>query len=165
MDEFNLLNKPDDKVKEIKQLIEDNKRLDIFYSAFSAKISSHLTNPWENKDEINKLSDYIHNIFDDKEKLTNIFDLFLDKSKYTKNEISSATAEILQYSLKYCINSDEISDDYENLYYPLYTGDHDINSYIPGNDIKERNIYVCYSKIKKYLNENSPKSRCIYMYL
>ena len=86
----------------------------------------------------------------------------MDKSKYIKNEINSNTAEILLYSLKYCINSDEISDDSENMYYPLYTGDKVINSYIPGNDIKERNIYDCYNKIKKYLNEN-PSNHGVYI--
>ena len=161
-DEFNLLNKPDDKRSELQKLIENNNRLDIFYSAFSAKISSHLSNSGENKDKINKLSDCIHTIFDDKEKLINIFNLFLDKSKYTKKRINSITIEILQFCLKYCINSDEISDDYENMYYPLYSGDKIINSYIPGNDIKPRNIYDCYSKIKKYLDEN-PSNHGVYI--
>ena len=165
-DEFNLLNKclenSGDKVNELKELIEKNKRLDIFYSAFSAKISSHLSNSGENKEKINILSDCIHNIFDGKEKLTNIFDLFLDKSKYTRSEINSASAEILQFSLKFCIKADEISDDYENLYYPLYSGDKVIDSFIPGNDIKESNIYDCYSKIKKYLNDN-PSNHGVYI--
>ena len=161
-EEFNLLNKTDDKKDELKKLIESNNRLDIFYSAFSAKISSHLSNPGENKDKINKLSDCIHSIFDSKEKLSNIFNLFLDKSKYSKKRINSITIEILQFCLKFCINADEIYDDYENMYYPLYTGDKIINSYIPGNDIKARNIYDCYSKIKKYLNEN-PSNHGVYI--
>lgn len=71
--EFNLLNKLDDNVNELKQLIENKNRLDIFYSAFSAKISSHLSNPGENKDAINLLSNSIHTIFDRKEKLKNKF--------------------------------------------------------------------------------------------
>ena len=77
--EFNLLNKLDDNVNELKQLIENKNRLDIFYSAFSAKISSHLSNPGENKDaitvssEFNLLSNSIHTIFDRKEKLKNKF--------------------------------------------------------------------------------------------
>ena len=70
--EFNLLNKLDDNVNELKQLIENKNRLDIFYSAFSAKISSHLSNPGENKDAINLLSNSIHTIFDRKEKLKTI---------------------------------------------------------------------------------------------
>ena len=118
-------------------MIESKNRLDKFYSVFSAKISFHLSNPAENKDKIILLSDFIHNEFNDKEKLTNIYDLFLDKEKYTKYEINSFVAEILQFSLKYCINSDKISDDYDNIYYPLlYVGDENIDSYIPGNDIK-----------------------------
>ena len=153
-DEFNLLNKPDDKTNELKELIEKNNRLDIFYSAFSAKISSLLSNPGENKTKINSLSNCIHNLFDNKEKLTNIFELFLYKSKYAKKEINLHTIEILQYSLKYCINADEIKDDYDNLYYPLYSGDKCISSYIPGNDIKSRKLYDCYIKIKNYLNEH-----------
>ena len=162
IEEFNLLNKPDDKKEELKKLIESGNRLDIFYSAFSAKISSHLSNPGENKDKINKLSDYIYNIFDSKEILSNIFNLFLDKSKYTKKRINSITIEILQFCLKFCINADEVYDDYENIYYPLYTGDKIINSYIPGNDIKARNIYDCYSKIKKYLN-TKPSNHGVYI--
>ena len=67
------MNKLDDNVNELKQLIENKNRLDIFYSAFSAKISSHLSNPGENKDAINLLSNSIHTIFDRKEKLKNKF--------------------------------------------------------------------------------------------
>ena len=165
-DEFNLLTKCLEKsanqINELKKLIESNKRIDIFYSVFSAKISSHLSNSGENKGKISILSECINNIFDDKKKLTNIFNLFLDKSKYTKDEINSTTAEILQFSLKYCIKSDEISDNWENLYYPLYTGERIINSYIPGNDIKDVNIYDCYIKIKRYLNEH-PSNHGVYL--
>ena len=167
-DEFNLLNKclenSNDKVNELKELIEKNKRLDIFYSVFSAKISSHLSNSGENKEKINTLSNCVRGIFDDKQQLINILNLFLDKSNYAKSEINSASVEMLQFSLKYCIKSDEISEDYENLYYPLYSGDKVIDSFIPGNDIKERNIYDCYTKIKKYLNDN-PSNHGVYMYL
>ena len=159
-EEFKLLTiyleNPGDKENELKELIEKYNRLDIFYSVFSAQISSHLSNSAANKDKITLLSNVIHNIFDGKEKLTNIFDLFMDKSKYTKKVINSVTAEILQFSLEYCINSDEISNDYDNLYFPLYSGDSNINSYFPGNDIKECYIYDCYTKIKKYLEEQSP---------
>ena len=166
-DEFNLLNKclenSNDKVNELKELIEKNKRLDIFYSVFSAKISSHLSNSGENKEKINTLSNCVRGIFDDKQQLINILNLFLDKSNYAKSEINSASVEMLQFSLKYCIKSDEISEDYENLYYPLYSGDKVIDSFIPGNDIKERNIYDCYTKIKKYLNDN-PSNHGVYMY-
>ena len=165
-DEFNLLTKcieiSSDNENELKKLIENNNRLDIFYSVFSTKISSHLSNSGENKNKINLLSDVIHNLFGDQENLTNIFDLFLDKSKYIKNEINSATVEILQYSLKYCILSDKIIEDDDNLYNPLYSGDNINNSFIPGNDIKDNNIYDCYSKIRKYLNEN-PSNHGLYI--
>ena len=165
-DEFNLLTKcieiSSDNENELKKLIENNNKLDIFYSVFSTKISSHLSNSGENKNKINLLSDVIHNLFGDQENLTNIFDLFLDKSKYIKNEINSATVEILQYSLKYCILSDKIIEDDDNLYNPLYSGDNINNSFIPGNDIKDNNIYDCYSKIRKYLNEN-PSNHGLYI--
>ena len=150
-----------DKEKEIKKLIKDN-RLDIFYSVFSTKISAYLSNPLGNEDKIKLLSNIIHNIFDGKEKLIKIFDLFLDKSKYDKVPINSNIAEILQFSLKYCINADDISDDYDNMYYPLYSGEKNINLYIPGNDIKDRKIYDCYSNIKKFLNEN-PSNYGVYI--
>ena len=164
--EFNLLTKSievsGDKENELKRYIEENNRIDIFFSVFSAKISSHLSNTGDNKDKINLLSKIVHKIFSDKEKLLNILDLFLDKSKYTKQDINSYTAEILQYSLKYCILSDEISDDDNNMYYPLYSGDKNINCFIPGNDIKKSNIYDCYSNIKKILNEN-PSNHGVYI--
>ena len=89
--------------------------------------------------------------------------LFLNKSKYTKSDINSYTSEILQFSLKYCIKSDEISDDYDNMYYPLYSENKIIDSFIPDNDIKERNIYDCYSKIERYLN-NYPLRHGVYIY-
>ncbi len=150
-----------DKEDELKKLIKEN-RLDIFYSVFSTKISAHLSSPSVNEDKIKLLSNIIHNIFDGKEKLINIFDLFLDISKYDKVPISPNIAEILQFSLKYCINADNISDEYDNMYYPLYCNDMNINSYIPGNDIKDRKIYDCYSKIKKFLNEN-PSNYGVYI--
>ena len=40
------------------------------------------------------------------------------------------------------------------MYYPLYSDDKDISSYIPGNDIKECEIYNFYSKIKNKLDNH-----------
>ena len=143
-----------EKQNELKQLIEDNKRLDIFYSVFLSKISANLSNNSEsNNEKIKLLSRIIEDNFENKEKLMNIFNLFLDKSKYKRAKINSTTAEILQYSLKFCLNSDEIISDDENMYYPLYSDEDNINSYIPGNDIKERRIYDDYIKIKQYLDQ------------
>ena len=142
-------------------MISDN-RPDIFYSVFSTKISSHLSNPSYSNDKTNILSNIIHNVYDGKEKLINIYKLFLDRTKYTKSKINLNTAEILQFCLRFCLNADEISGDYDNIYYPLYCGDQNINSYIPGNDIKERKIYYIYSKIKKYLYEH-PSSHGVYI--
>ena len=147
-----------DKENELKKLINSNNRIDIFYSVFLTKISSHIGD----KDKISLLSNIIHNIFEDKEKLTNIFDLFLDKKKYTKADINSNILEILQFSLKFCINADEIIEDYDNIYNPLYCGDKEINSYIPGNDIKNYKIFDSYSKIKNYLN-NNPSNYGVYI--
>lgn len=147
------LNNSDDKESELEELINSNS-LDIFYSVFSIKISAHLSEFLDDNDQIKILRNIIQNIFSGKEKLLNIFELFLDKSKYTKTEITPRIDEILQFSLRYCLNSDEISKEYDNMYYPLYIDDKDISSYIPGNDIKEREIYNSYSKIKNKLDNH-----------
>ena len=146
---------------ELENLIQKNKT-DIFYSVFSTKISANLSNTTGNEEKIRFLSDITHSIYDSKEKLLKIFELFLNKSKYTKCNINSNVAEILQFSLKFCLNSDEISEDYDNIYYPLYSYEKNINCYIPGNDIKDRKIYLAYSKIKKYLDTN-PSSHGVYI--
>ena len=140
-------------ISELKDLIEKNE-LDIFYSVFSTKISPHLSSNMTNNDKIKILSDFIEDNFYSKEKLLNIFKLFLDKSKYNKSEINLNRAEILQFCLRYCINSDEISRSFDNIYYPLYEDNPNITSYIPGNDLKERKIYYTYIQIKNYLLSN-----------
>ena len=140
----------DDNESELKKLINEN-RHDIFYSVFSTKISSHLNNTLEEDKQKKKLSNLINHLFNDKDKLLNIFKLFLDKSKYKKYKINLKDAEKLQYSLRFCIDADKISEDYNNIYYPLYCDEENISSYIPGNDLKERKIYNNYSKIKNYL--------------
>ena len=150
-----------DKESELKELIESN-RLDIFYSVFSTKVSAHLQNSNTDDNQIKILRNIIQNTFSDKEKLLNIFELFLDKSKYTKCEINAKKSEILQFSLRFCLNSDEISEEYDNMYYPLYGDDKNISSYIPGNDIKEHKIYNSYSKIKNYL-DNHPSNHGVYV--
>ena len=157
----NCLQNLGEKENELKEIISDN-TLDIFYSVFSTKISSYLSNSLGNEDKIKILSDITYNIFKGKEKLFNIFKLFLDKSKYTKSTINYNTAIILQFCLRFCLNSDEISEDDNHIYYPLYSDEKDINSYIPGNDIKYCKLYNDYSKIKKYL-ENNPSSHGIYV--
>ena len=149
------------KQNELEELINDN-TLDIFYSVFSTKISSYLLNPSENDDKIKILSDIIYNKFKDKEKLFNIFKLFLDKSKYTKSNINLETVQILQFCLRFCLNADEISEEDNHIYYPLYSDENDISSYIPGNDIKDCKLYNDYSKIKKYL-DNNPSYHGIYV--
>ena len=150
-----------DKENELIELINDN-TLEIFYSVFSTKMSPYLSNPTiSNDNQMKILTKIIRNKFDDKEKLLNIFELFLDKSKYKKKYINSKTAEILQFSLRFCLNADKINDDDNHIYYPLYSGNTK-NSYIPGNDIKECKIYNDYSKIKKYL-DNNPSSHGIYI--
>ena len=149
------------KESELKELIESN-RLDIFYSVFSTKVSAHLQNSNTDDNQIKILRNIIQNTFSDKEKLLNIFELFLDKSKYTKCEINAKKSEILQFSLRFCLNSDEISEEYNNMYYPLYGDDKNISSYIPGNDIKEHKIYNSYSKIKNYL-DNHPSNHGVYV--
>ena len=158
----NYLESSGNEESELKELIQNKKRDDIFYSAFSAKISAHLSNPIENNDKINLLSEFIHNIYEDKEKLINIYDLFLDKSSYTKKKISPKTAEILQYCLKYCINADDICDERNKIYYPLYNDQKDFDFYLPGNDIPNRKIYDFYSKIKDYL-DNNPSNHGVYI--
>ena len=147
------LNNSDDKESELEELINSNS-LDIFYSVFSNKISAHLSEFLDDDNQIKRLRNIIQNIFSGKEKLLNIFELFLDKSKYTKAEITPRITEILLFSLKFCLNSDEISEEYDNMYYPLYSDDKDISSYIPGNDIKECEIYNSYSKIKNKLDNH-----------
>ena len=163
-EEFNklsyCLNNSGDKESELIELINNNNRFDIFYSVFSTKISAYLSSPNDDKKEI--LSNIIQNAFDEKEKLLNIFKLFIDTSKYNKINISIKSAEILQFSLRYCLNSDEISEDYDNIYYPLYCNDQNISSFIPGNDLKESKIYSAYSKIKKYLDTH-PSSHGVYI--
>jgi hypothetical protein len=163
-EEFNklsyCLNNSGDKESELIELINKNNRFDIFYSVFSTKISAYLSSPNDDKKEI--LSNIIQNAFDEKEKLLNIFKLFIDTSKYNKTNISIKSAEILQFSLRYCLNSDEISEDYDNIYYPLYCNDQNISSFIPGNDLKESKIYSSYSKIKKYLDTH-PSSHGVYI--
>ena len=160
-EEFNLLslclNNQIEKQNELEQLIEKNKRIDIFYSVFSSKISAHLSNNIEENDnKIKVLSNIIQKIFNDKEKLMNIFNLFLDSTNYEKTKITPYIAEILQYCLKFCINADDISSNYDNMYYPLYNNDDIKDYYYPGNDIKDRNIYDAFTKTKKYLEENPP---------
>ena len=150
----------ENELNELNKLISDD-TLDIFYSVFSTKISSYLSNPSKNADKIKILSDIIRKKFDDKEKLLNIFELFLDKSKYTKAKINLKTVEILQFCLRFCLNADKISDNDNHIYYPLYN-EKNINSYIPGNDIKDCKIYHSYSKIKKYLDEY-PSSHGVYV--
>ena len=156
-DEFNKLSSSlsnnGNGISELKDLIEKNE-LDIFYSVFSTKISPHLSSNMTNNDKIKILSDFIEDNFYSKEKLLNIFKLFLDKSKYNKSEINLKRAEILQFCLRYCINSDEISRSFDNIYYPLYEDNPNITSYIPGNDLKERKIYYTYIQIKNYLLSN-----------
>ena len=155
------LNNLGDKENELKELINNN-MLDIFYSTFSTYISAHLSNSLDDNRKIKILSNIIHNIFSGKQKLLNIFELFLDKSKYTKCEINAKKEEILQFSLRFCLNSDEISEEYDNIYYPLYCDEKNISSYIPGNDIKECKIYNSYSTIKNYL-DNYPSSHGVYI--
>ena len=96
------LNNSGDKESELIELINKNNRFDIFYSVFSTKISAYLSSPNDDKKEI--LSNIIQNAFDEKEKLLNIFKLFIDTSKYNKTNISIKSAEILQFSLRYCLN-------------------------------------------------------------
>ena len=166
LEEYNLLDKylknGFDEGNELKKLVHKNKRLDIFYSVFSTKISSNLIKTTKDDDQIKKLSNIIHDLFEDKEKLLNIFDLFIDKTKYKKVYINSNIAEILQFSLRYCLNSDEICNEYNNIYYPLYNDEKKINSFLPGNDIKDYPIYDLYSKIKKYLDTN-PSYHGVYL--
>ena len=148
------LKNSNDKESELNDAIKSN-RIDIFYSVFSTKISAHLMKSNVDDEEIKILSNIIKNNFSDKEKLSNIFELFLNITKY-KEEIKSYKAEILQFCLRFCLNSDDIYDEGKNIYYPLYTNKKDINSYLPGNDIRERKIYLNYSQIKEYLeNHNS----------
>ena len=154
------LNNSGDKESELMELINNN-RVDIFYSVFSTKISAYLSSsPDDDKKQI--LSNIIQNAFDEKKQLLNIFKLFIDTSKYNKTNISLKSAEILQFSLRYCLNSDEISEDCDNIYYPLYCNDQNISSFIPGNDLKESKIYSAYSKIKKYLYTH-PSSHGVYI--
>ena len=165
-DEFNklsyYLNNGGEKENELKELINKN-RLDIFYSVFSTKIGPYLNIKTDNDEKIKILSNMIQNIFYRKEKLLNIFELFLDKSKYTKDKITQYKGEILQYSLRFCLDADEISQNYNHIYYSLYNcNDKDINAYIPGNDIKDKKIYNSYIKIKDYLNSN-PSYHGIYV--
>lgn len=66
-----------EKQNELKQLIEDNKRLDIFYSVFLSKISANLSNNSEsNNEKIKLLSRIIEDNFENKEKLMNILIYF-----------------------------------------------------------------------------------------
>jgi hypothetical protein len=95
------LNNSDDKESELEELINRNS-LDIFYSVFSTKISAHLSEFLDDDDDqIKILRNFIQNTFSGKEKLLNIFELFLNKSKYTKAEITPRIAEILQFSLRF----------------------------------------------------------------
>ena len=55
----NYLESSGNEESELKKLIQNKKRDDIFYSAFSAKISAHLSNPIENNDKISLLSEFI----------------------------------------------------------------------------------------------------------
>jgi hypothetical protein len=80
----NCLQNSGDKENELNELINDD-TLDIFYSVFSTKISSYLSNPSGNADKIKILSDIIRNKFDDKKKLLNIFELFFGQIKIYKS--------------------------------------------------------------------------------
>ena len=86
----------------------------------------------------------------------------MDKSKYTKSNINLETVQILQFCLRFCLNADEISEEDNHIYYPLYSDEKDISSFIPGNDIKYCKLYNDYSKIKKYL-DNNPSYHGIYV--
>ena len=147
-----------DKESELIELIKSN-NIDIFYSVFNL-----VNNKQQDDDKKQILANIIENNFDDKEKLLNIFKLFLDITKYTKSKIKPNEEEILKFSLRFCINADKISDDYENIYYPLYNASEigDVSSYIPGNDIKESKVYKIYSRIKNYLY-NNPSSHGVYL--
>ena len=140
---------------ELKKMVQENKRTDIFYSVFSTKISAHLTDYSEsNNNKIEMLSNFIYDIFYDNEKLLKIFSLFLDTSKYGHSKINSYILQILQFCLKFCLNSDEISGDYDNIFYPLYNDLDNFDSYIPGNDIRDRKIYDDFLSIKEKFVKN-----------
>ena len=79
----------------------------------------------------------------------------MDKSKYTIAEINIDKSGIQQFGFSCCINSEDISDNYDNIYYPLYLNDKNIDLFLPGNDKKENDIYSFYSKNKEYMDKNS----------
>ena len=148
---YNYLNISRKKENELKKFIKNNDiKLDIFYSVLCNAISSLLLNSTQNENKIKRLKNIINNIFYEKEKLKNIFYLFLDISKNSKIAINSNIIEILQFSLRFCLNSDEISTNYDNIYFPLYSDEDNFNSYIPGNDIKESNLLNIYLGIKNF---------------
>ena len=66
----------------------------------------------------------------------------------------------MQYSLRFCLNSDKISKDSNNIYYSIYNDDEDEGGeiedlYFQGNDISEKHLFN--SKIKDFL-EKSPSN-------
>ncbi len=68
----------------------------------------------------------------------------------------------MQYSLRFCLNSDKISKDSNNIYYSIYNDDEDEGGeiedlYFQGNDISEKPLFNCFSKIKDFL-EKSPSN-------
>ena len=152
---FKLLNDSENNKnnKKLGEWMENKKRIDIFYSAFSCKISAHLLNNIEeNDDKIKNLKNNIENI-SSKDHFLKIINLFLFPEK-NENIINCNNAEILQYCLKFCINADKIADDDNNIYSPIYNCEINNNIYFPGNDIKDKKLYDDYRKIIEKLDEN-----------
>ena len=134
--------------------------IDNFYIASYNSILSHLKRKeFEKSDVFDNFYKNICKPLFEKDKLSNIIQLFYNPREYEKIKndfgIDSINIEAILYGYRFCLN--ELSDENKDgIYYPLYTKEN-INylteKFYPGSDTRDEPYYELYSKIINHFKE------------